>query len=304
MLFIITKIIKAMWVIGAAYFVLLILLAILNISIAFDLPPFPSIFYLIPFLVLFVFLDIDFWVRLTQLGGCLYTKYANPAKIPSRDNYVCKVDYILPFTGKWVVFKGGDHEGISYSWGITSQRYAYDFIIMDDEGKSSAGDSKNLKSYYCYGQDVISPADVVVVKVSNKHKDSRVDGEKVYCDTWDIRGNFVVIKHADKEYSVSTHLIPGSITVRKGDKVKQGQKLAKCGNSGTSTAPHLHFQLQSGKSFFASVGLPISFVNIDAREEANYSLAYPYSSQKELQTAGKDGRVYIYRGLEVMNVGM
>ena len=31
---------------------------------------------------------------------------------------------------------------------------ASDFIIMDDNGKSFAGDSKKLQSYYCYEKSV------------------------------------------------------------------------------------------------------------------------------------------------------
>jgi len=301
MLLIVTKIIRIMWVIGVIYVTFVNLVNMLNIFNTFDLSSLPTIFSLIPLLALFVFLDIGFWMSMAQMCGNFYVKIANMSKMPSKNNYECKVDYILPFTGKWTVFNGGVDVGTSHSWGIVPQRYAYDFIIMDDEGKSFAGDNNSLKSYYCYGKDIIAPADGVVVKVSNKHKDSRVSGAKVYCDAWDIRGNFVVIKHADKEFSVSAHLVPDSITVRKGDKVKQGQIIAKCGNSGNTSEPHLHFQLQSGKSFFSSAGLPISFINIDAQEKANYGLADSRSSQKEAQKADGNEKVYIGRGLEVVN---
>ena len=256
------------------------------------------------FLALFVFLDISFWIGMAQLFGSWYAKIIYGSKLPSEDNYDCKVDYILPFEGKWTVFNGGIGKGMSHSWDIIPQRYAYDFIIMDDNGKSFEGDSKNLQSYFCYGKNVIAPADGTVVKVSGNHRDSRVNGEKVYCDTWDIRGNFIVIQHAEKEFSVSAHLIPNSITVRAGDKVKQGDIIAKCGNSGNTSEPHLHFQLQSGKSFFSSAGLPISFVNINAQEKTNYGMADPRGSQKEVLKVRDDdmsGRVYIGRGLEVEN---
>jgi murein DD-endopeptidase MepM/ murein hydrolase activator NlpD len=172
---------------------------------------------------------------------------------------------------------------------------------MDDNGKSFDGDNKSLHSYFCYGKNILAPADGTVVSVSNRHVDSRVSGEKVYCDTWDIRGNFVVIKHAEKEYSASAHLVPGSITVRKGDKVSQGQVIGKCGNSGNTSEPHLHFQLQTGKSFFLSAGLPISFVNINAQEKTNYGMADSRGAQKEVLEASGIGRVYIGRGLEVEN---
>lgn len=40
--------------------------------------------------------------------------------------------------------------------------------------------------------------------------------------TWDIRGNHVVIKHADGEYSLLAHLRKGSVAVSPGDHVKRG----------------------------------------------------------------------------------
>jgi hypothetical protein len=253
-------------------------------------------------LAIFLLFDIGFWLGIWQLLGNLYLKVTQGSKLPSDENYVCKVDYILPFEGKWTVFNGGIGKGLSHSWDIYPQRYAYDFLVMDDVGKSLTGNNNCLQSYYCYGKNVIAPADGTVVKVSNKHRDSRVDGEKVYCDTWDMRGNFIVIEHAEKEFSVCAHLVPGSITARKGDSVKQGDVIAKCGNSGNTSEPHLHFQLQSGKSFFASAGLPISFTNINAHEKANYGMADPRGSQKEVLKARGNAKVYIGRGLEVENV--
>ena len=254
-----------------------------------------------PSLSAFVFLDMSLWLGLGMIFGSLYSKFVYGAQMPSKDNYDCKVDYILPFEGKWTTFNGGVSQELSHSWAIVPQRYAYDFIIMNDEGKSLSGDNKSLQSYYCYGKNIIAPADGTVVKVSNKHRDSRVTGKKVYCDTWDIRGNFIVIKHAEKEFSLIAHLIPGSVTVRVGDRVKQGEVIAKCGNSGNTSEPHIHFQLQTGKSFFTSAGLPISFVNIHAEEKVNYGLADPRNPQKEVWQARGDGRVYIGRGLEVEN---
>ena len=289
----IMRIIGFLWKFGATWGIFWQVLGWFNISIPHSALIYPSL------LALLVFVDISFWLTIGQILGNKYLLIFKGRNLPSEENYACKRDYILPFEGKWTVFNGGVGKGLSHSWGIIPQRYAYDFIIMDHQGKSFAGDPKKLESYFCYGKNLLAIADGTVVKVSGSHVDSRVNGEKVYCDTWDITGNFIVIEHGEKEYSAYAHLLPGSITVRKGDKVKQGDIIGKCGNSGNTSEPHLHFQLQAGKSFFASPGLPISFVNINVQEKVNYGMADSRSPQKEAFPAKRG--VYIGRGLEVEN---
>lgn len=58
-------------------------------------------------------------------------------------------------------------------------------------------------------------------------------------------------------------MILGSVNVRKGDKVKQGQVIGKVGHTGMSNCPHLHFRLMNGPDFSTSRGLPCSFTNIE-----------------------------------------
>lgn len=69
--------------------------------------------------------------------------------VPSIENHQGKVKYSLPLKGNWVVVNGGITKALSHSWSINSQRYAYDFIKLDENGKSYAGDEMNLDSYYC-----------------------------------------------------------------------------------------------------------------------------------------------------------
>jgi len=57
-------------------------------------------------------------------------------------------------------------------------------------------------------------------------------------------GNFVRILHDDGTMGVYLHLMRGSVVVREGQRVVYGSALAKSGNTGNSTGPHLHFVVQ------------------------------------------------------------
>jgi len=71
-------------------------------------------------------------------------------------------------------------------------------------------------------------------------------------------GNFVRILHDDSTMSVYLHLKRGSITVKEGQKVTQGTLLARSGNTGNSTGPHLHFVVQRNVGF-ALQSIPFEF---------------------------------------------
>jgi murein DD-endopeptidase MepM/ murein hydrolase activator NlpD len=60
---------------------------------------------------------------------------------------------------------------------------------------------------------------------------------------FDYAGNFVHVRIRPDVYALYAHFQPGTVTVKPGDRVKTGTVLNKLGNSGNSTAPHLHFAL-------------------------------------------------------------
>jgi murein DD-endopeptidase MepM/ murein hydrolase activator NlpD len=176
------------------------------------------------------------------------------------------IDYTpmsLPFDGQWKVFNGGTDKLNSHSWNVISQRYAYDFVISENGNKRFITDGKKAIDYLAFNKDVVAPNDGIVVAVKNNIKDYRSAGSgKIDIWTTDIRGNFIIIKHDENIYSLSAHLKKNSCLVKKGDIVKRGQNIAKCGNSGHSTEPHIHFQLQDNANWYFSNGLPIMFANI------------------------------------------
>jgi murein DD-endopeptidase MepM/ murein hydrolase activator NlpD len=77
-----------------------------------------------------------------------------------------------------------------------------------------------------------------------------------------ITGNHVVLDLGDGVYAMYAHLRRGSLTVRPGDRVRAGQQIARCGNSGNSTEPHVHFQLMDGPDPDSARGIPFSWQGI------------------------------------------
>jgi murein DD-endopeptidase MepM/ murein hydrolase activator NlpD len=72
-----------------------------------------------------------------------------------------------------------------------------------------------------------------------------------------VAGNYIVIDIGNDVYAVYGHLIPMSLKVKVGDKVKKGQVIGLIGNSGNSDCPHLHFHLESkSNAFFGGEGIP------------------------------------------------
>ena len=92
--------------------------------------------------------------------------------------------------------------------------------------------------------------------------------------------------------SAYEHLQPGSLTVKVGDKVKAGAVLAKLGNTGPSTGPHLHFGLLDRPDIFTGRALPFVFdsytlagtVDI-AHSEGDEIVITPVSPPRQVRSA-------------------
>ncbi len=234
-----------------------------------------------------------------QIAGLNYAalKYRNKI-INSIDDFVPQTRYSLPFAGEWFTVNGGVTPETSHSWEILPQRFAYDFNIVDDEGRSWCGDNMDIHSYYCYGKDVLAPADGVIVSIKNNFPDCRImsDGQ-TDPDTPDIGGNRITIKHSSSEYSVICHLMPGSVKVKKGQVVKRGAAIAKCGNSGNTTEPHIHFQVQNTAHFYAGIGKPVCFHNIHKKIYAQENTVAP-DTMSEKEDINDE---YLHKGILVKN---
>ncbi len=179
---------------------------------------------------------------------------------PETDHTYTKTEFVLPFKGEWTVFWGGTNAMVNYHYAIPGQRYAYDFVIIKGN-KSYAGDPLKNASYRAFGQEVLAPADGTVVKVENGIKDNEPVGQM---NADEPAGNVVVIDHGNGEYSFLAHFQYGSIRVKPGDRVRQGDVLGYCGNSGNSSEPHIHFHVADSPDLFDSKSIRIRFKGGDA----------------------------------------
>lgn len=168
--------------------------------------------------------------------------------------YQTRTPLRLPFDGDWYVFWGGRTVDQNYHAAHRDQRFAYDIVVVRD-GRSHTGDGTRLEDYHCWGRPILAPGAGTVVTAL----DSLPDLQPGQMDPRNPPGNHVVLDHGNGEFSLLAHLRRGSVAVRAGERVAQGQKLGECGNSGNTSEPHLHYHLQNGPRFGQAEGLPAQF---------------------------------------------
>ncbi len=139
-----------------------------------------------------------------------------------------------------------------------SQRFAIDWVMLGPDNSVARGDGAENEDHYCYGVEAIAVADGVIADTYDKIPDQKPSPTErsVPITTETIGGNWVALKLADGQYGMYAHLIPGSLKVKKGDRVKRGDVIGLVGNTGNSTAPHLHFHVSATPNWTKSVGLP------------------------------------------------
>ncbi len=191
----------------------------------------------------------------------------------------------LPFRGEWYVFWGGDNEKVNNHVSVRGQRRAADLIIRGADGRSHKGTGRRNEDYFVYGKEILAAAPGTVVTAIDGVPDNEPGSMNPLCAV----GNCLIIDQGSHEYAVYAHLKPDSLRVRRGDKVRTGQILALCGNSGNSSEPHLHFHLQDNAVLQDGAGITPYLTNVKSRRgnATRTEAAYTFLQGDRIQSATK-----------------
>ncbi len=207
-----------------------------------------------------------------KISGLFIKPYVE-SNLPKIERNATKLK--LPFKEEWTIFWGGDTKELNYHVSNQAQKNAFDIVIMNESGKPFKTDGKANEDCYAFGKELLAPCDGEVVLVVDGVKDN-VPGE---FNAMNVPGNTVIIKTDNNEYLFFAHFKQHSIKVKQGQKIKQGELLGLCGNSGNSSEPHLHFHIQNTENMNVATGVKCYFDNIvvNGAPKTDYS---PVKSEK------------------------
>lgn len=186
-----------------------------------------------------------------------------------------------PVTGRWSALNSPADRTPSHGTHAYGQTYAIDVVAEPEPGARPGFRwlwplARANSDFPAFGAPLLAVADATVVRVVGDQRDhlSRTSlpallylmlleaSVRDLAGVKRIVGNHVVLDLGNGTYALYAHLQHGSLTVREGDRVTAGQQLARCGNSGNSTEPHLHFQLMDGPDPDTARGVPFTWRGI------------------------------------------
>ena len=212
--------------------------------------------------------------RLRVLGGSMDSTNPAPIEQSYRAGPIAVSAKALPVLAPplhgthWVVINGCcGPDGVHRNTGLPvngdirfAQRFAIDYMRLNPKGLLVTGNEGDVRNYAAYGADVLAVADGTVASVLDTLEDQAPPTlpppASIALATAD--GNHIVLDIGGGYYAFYAHLQKGSsgVRVKVGDRVTRGQSIGTLGNSGNSSAPHLHFHLMDGPSVLGSNGLP------------------------------------------------
>lgn len=203
--------------------------------------------------------------RNVQIAGAVTTGTAKPVRIGP------------PLAGKdWWAFNAcctlSSHRGAMVPIGGRingAERFAVDWMQLDPKVSplfDTAGQPVGLvrpggdvgvnEDYISYGAPLLAVADGTVVAAVDGLPDAQAGVVTQSLTVQQLSGDHVVLRIAPNRYAYYAHMAPGSLSVEVGDKVERGERIGLLGNSGSTTAPHLHFAVMAGAQPLTATQVP------------------------------------------------
>jgi murein DD-endopeptidase MepM/ murein hydrolase activator NlpD len=161
---------------------------------------------------------------------------------------------------------------------VTPEVFAIDFI-REVGGRVGEGDGSQNSQWFGHGQPVVAAAGGRVVSARNDMPEvppgTTISENPTLRSVNDLGGNHVLIRMRRGVYALYGHLVPGSVRVNEGDQVETGEQLGLLGNTGNTSAPHLHFGLIDGRGLLSSDSLPFVIDRFTYGGQAELSANFP-----------------------------
>lgn len=144
------------------------------------------------------------------------------------------------------------------------ESFAIDFVQLNANNSCCTGPVHELTSYPYYGDPILATADGVVVEMENGQPEQIPGQNPVGVTAANAAGNNIIESiYGGRYFVLYAHLKTGSIPphIRVGTRVRAGQQIGELGNSGSTTSPHLHFQVMDQPYSLDAAGLPFVFTN-------------------------------------------
>ncbi|WP_428488787.1 M23 family metallopeptidase [Rhodopila sp.] len=177
------------------------------------------------------------------------------------------------------------------------EQFAIDFVQLTGSDACCTGPVKQLSSWPFLGAPVFAVADGVVVDRVDGMAE-QVPGEVKGVTALNAPGNNIIEDIGGQHYVLYAHFRTGSIPKRivAGTRLRRGEQIGEVGNTGSSTAPHLHFQVMDRPSALNAIGLPFVF----DRQIVQGRVSGTASETNDRYEAG--GKLTIVRGSPVLEV--
>lgn len=192
-----------------------------------------------------------------------------------------------PFRGgAWLAHNGpGQHR--SPHWGSAlmdgrtarvPQRYAFDFIGVDDKGKAVRGNFRKSSNedWTGFGGEILAVLDGTVYAARDGVADNQPLAElppPASPSAANSYGNYVIVRAGDATFVHYAHLQRNSVAVKTGDAVRRGQVIGRLGNSGNTNGAHLHFNITEGPAPEATQGIPFVFDSVESLGKTTAAIA-------------------------------